>query len=106
MALCAVSCSQKKTRKALLPNISGKPGEVIVVIDRSQWEGILGNAMRDSLECDCPFLPQREPLYTLVNVAPSGFTQMFQLHRISPASSVTASITLPLMNDSGVSKYT
>lgn len=95
MALCAVSCSQKKTRKALLPNISGKPGEVIVVIDRSQWEGILGNAMRDSLECDCPFLPQREPLYNLVNVAPAGFTSMFQIHRNIIIAHVSPEVTEP-----------
>lgn len=95
MAICAVSCNQKKTRKALLPNISGKPGEVIVVIDRSQWEGILGNAMRDSLECDCPFLPQREPLYNLVNVAPAGFTSMFQIHRNIIIAHVSPEVTEP-----------
>ena len=32
MAVCAISCNRSKTRKALLPNISGKPGEIIVVI--------------------------------------------------------------------------
>ena len=95
IALCAISCNQKKTRKALLPNISGKPGEVIVVIDRSQWEGILGNAMRDSLECDCPFLPQREPLYNLVNVAPAGFTSMFQIHRNIIIAHVSPEVTEP-----------
>ena len=79
--LLLISCNENKRREALLPNISGKAGEVIVVIDKGQWEGAVGTALRDSLACDCPFLPQREPLYTLVNVAPGGFTQMFQLHR-------------------------
>ena len=43
LALCAVSCNESKRRKALLPNISGKPGEVIVVINKGDWEGALGN---------------------------------------------------------------
>ena len=80
-ALCAVSCNHNKTRKALLPNISGKPGEIIVVINKGDWEGAPGTVLRDSLACDFPFLPQREPMYDLVNVAPSGFVSMFQVHR-------------------------
>ncbi len=81
IALCAISCNHNKARKALLPNISGRPGEVIVVINKGDWEGAPGTILRDSLACDFPFLPQREPLYDLVNVAPSGFTNMFQIHR-------------------------
>lgn len=94
-AICAISCNQRKTRKALLPNISGKPGEIIVVIDRGDWEGILGSTMRDTLECDCPYLPQKEPLYNLVNVAPSGFTNMFQIHRNIIIANVNPNVTEP-----------
>ncbi len=79
--LALASCNQKKTRKALLPNISGKAGEVIVVIEKGIWEGPVGITLRDSLACDYPFLPQREPMYNLVNVAPVGFTNMFKVHR-------------------------
>lgn len=95
IALCAISCNQKKTRKALLPNISGKPGEVIVVINKGDWEGSLGITMRDSLACDFPFLPQREPMYDLVNVAPSGFASMFQIHRNIIIANVSANVTEP-----------
>ena len=80
-ALAVVSCSETKRKKALLPNISGHAGEVIVVIDRGDWESTVGTTLRDTLAQDCKFLPQREPLYSLVNVAPSGFTNMFQIHR-------------------------
>lgn len=80
-AITVISCSEAKRKQALLPNISGKAGEVIVVIDKGQWEGSVGATLRDSLACECPYLPQREPLYTLADVAPKGFTQMFQLHR-------------------------
>ncbi len=74
-----VSCGH--SGKALLPNVSGKAGEVIVVLDKSEWEGNLGGAVRDLLACDCPWLAQKEPLYSLVNVVPSGFVDMFKVHR-------------------------
>ena len=80
-ALAVISCSESKRKQVLLPNISGKAGEVIVVIDKAQWEGSVGAILRDTLAADCPFLPQREPLYNLVDVSPNGFTQIFKLHR-------------------------
>ena len=73
------SCSG--SGKTLLPNVSGKAGEVIVVIERADWEGALGNEVRDLLACDCPWLYIREPLYSLVNVAPGGFAELFKVHR-------------------------
>lgn len=76
-----ISCNEATRKKALLPNISGKAGEVIVVINKGDWEGTVGTTLRDTLAQDCPFLPQKEPLYTLVDVIPSGFTNIFQLHR-------------------------
>ncbi len=81
VVLALASCNQKKVQKALMPNISGKAGEVIIVIDKGAWEGSVGITLRDSLAADHPFLPQAEPLYTLVNVAPSGFTNLFKVHR-------------------------
>lgn len=48
--------------KPLLPNVSGKAGEVIVVMNKDDWDGNLGAATRDLLASDYPFLPQREPL--------------------------------------------
>lgn len=98
MALTAIgliSCNEAKTRHALLPNISGKAGEVIVVIDKGQWEGAVGSTLRDSLACDYPFLPQREPIYNLVDLAPSGFTQMFQLHRNIIIVNINSDVTEP-----------
>ena len=94
-ALCAVSCNHNKTRKALLPNISGKPGEIIVVINKGDWEGAPGTILRDSLACDFPFLPQREPMYDLVNVAPSGFVSMFQVHRNIIIMNISSDVVEP-----------
>ncbi len=80
LVLTLVSCGNKSTKK-LLPSVSGKAGEILVVMDKTPWEGEPGNAVRELLACDCPYLATREPLYSLVNVVPSNFVNLFQVHR-------------------------
>ena len=78
--ICLAGCSGS-SHKSLLPNVSGKAGEVIVVIEKADWEGALGNEVREVLAMDCPWLYVKEPLYSLVNVAPGGFADLFKVHR-------------------------
>lgn len=80
LALLSIS-SCGGSRKPLLPNVSGKAGEVIVVMEKTDWEGALGNKVREALASDCPWLAQSEPLYSLVNVTPSNFGDLFKVHR-------------------------
>lgn len=80
IAFCASSC-KNAPRGKLLPNVSGKAGEIILVIDRDNWEGNLGSAFREILSGDTPYLAQREPLFTLANVPPGNFNNMFKMHR-------------------------
>lgn len=65
----------------LMPNVSGKAGEVVVVINKGMWEGESGSSLRSFLTQDQPFLPQREPMFDLVNIPHSAFTSIFQTHR-------------------------
>ena len=93
--IALTSCSEEKKRKALMPNISGKAGEVIVVIDKGNWEGAVGTVLRDSLAKETPFLPQREPLFGLVNVPQNAFTNMFQIHRNIIVVNIENTVTEP-----------
>lgn len=83
LALLMVVACKPKDRKTYLPNVSGKAGEVVVVLNKAGWDGNLGQTVRETLGADCPFLPVREPLYTLINVSPSNFesSTMFKVHR-------------------------
>ena len=83
LLICAavLTLASCKNTKVLLPNVSGKAGEIIVVIEKTDWEGNLGGKVRELLACDCPYLAQKEPLYSLVNVAPGGFGDLFKVHR-------------------------
>jgi len=80
LAFSSTSCKTKATGK-LLPNVSGKAGEIVLVIDRENWEGNIGSAFRELLSGDTPYLAQREPLFTLANVPHTSFNNMFKMHR-------------------------
>ena len=77
----AIVTGCKSNNRSLLPNVSGKAGEVMVVIEREDWEGAAGVAIRESLADDTPYLAQREPLFNLSNVPPGSFNNMFKMHR-------------------------
>ncbi len=96
-AFTMISCNQAKTRKSLLPNISGKAGDVMVVMEKGYWEGAPGTTLRDTLARDCDFLPQREPLFSLMDVAPNVFnsSNMFQIHRNIIIVNISPSVTEP-----------
>ena len=93
--LALASCSNQK---ALLPNVSGKAGEVLVVIEKNDWEGALGNATRELLAKDCPFLVMREPLYSLANVTHGGFGNMFKVHRNIVYFDIRPAVTEPAVS--------
>ena len=73
-----ISC---KNGPRLMPSISGKAGEVVVVVNKGYWESDPGIALRSILAIDQPYLPQREPAFTLVNIPENAFTSIFQVHR-------------------------
>lgn len=89
--MCAMSC--KSETKTLLPNVSGKAGEVIIVVGKDSWEGNLGNEIGSLLARDCDYLPQREPLYSLVNLSPAAFSDMFKLHRNIVIFNIDSTVT-------------
>lgn len=94
-ALAVVGCNSKKTSQALLPNVSGKAGEVLVVTEKTNWDGLLGSTVREYLARDCDFLPQREPLYSLVNITPATFTNIFKIHRNLILFNIDPKVTTP-----------
>lgn len=77
------SCGNKapKDRTQYLPNITGNAGEVLIVINKSYWEGELGSTLREILAGEYPYLPQREPVFKLFNATPGGFSGSLMLHR-------------------------
>lgn len=105
MALCIAGCSngdnkdnakkenvkteqpkkaaKKKSKKGfLMPNASGLPYEMLVVMPDDQWERPLGRAVFNVLDTDVPGLPQSERSFRITRVDPSGFnSNMFRIMR-------------------------
>ena len=68
-------------RTSYLKTVTGKAGEIIVVLDKANWDGEVGTALRDVLAKDYPMLPQREPSFTLINITKNAFSDLFKAHR-------------------------
>ncbi len=74
------SCKEKNS-SALLTNVSGKSGEVILVIEPDQWSSEVGEEFRKKLSQAHPALPQSEPMFDLVHIPYNAFTNIFKTHR-------------------------
>ena len=81
--LCSTSCQYyiNKATQTDPSTISGKTGDVLVVISKDYWESPLGQMIQDSLKISYPMLPQPEARFKVNHVANSGFTSMFQIQR-------------------------
>lgn len=65
----------------LLPGITGKAGEVLIVVDQTNWQGELGDSIRSALQEIYPALPQPEPCFDLSSIPTSSFSNLFRYHR-------------------------
>jgi len=74
-----LSCSNDKPIS--LPSSNGRACEVLIVIDKQQWDGHVGDAIRNSFEAEQLGLPQPEPLFDLVSIPEEGFKDMFKKFR-------------------------
>ena len=64
-----------------LPGITGKSGEMVVVMKDPLWDGTLGDTVFSTLSADVYGLPQPEPMFDVVQIRPSAFSSIFQTHR-------------------------
>ena len=74
--------TSKKKKSLLMPNASGLPYEMLVVMDDDQWDRPLGRAVFNVLDSDVPGLPQSERSFRISRVEPDGFnSNMFKIMR-------------------------
>ena len=90
--------SCKDEGKGVHKNITGKSGEVVVVISDKSWEGSPGKVIRKHLAQPHLALPQDEPVFDLIKVPREAFKNIFKTTRniiqtyISPSVDSTAVI--------------
>ena len=77
-----VPAPKAKKKSLLMPNASGLPYEMLVVMGDDQWERPLGRAVYNVLDTDVPGLPQSERSFRITRIAPSAFdSNMFRIMR-------------------------
>jgi hypothetical protein len=80
--LAACSTSEKQ-RVENLPASTGKPGDLLLIMDSVQWNGELGNELRKIFRPEVPGLPREEPLFNLIYVYPrKGYTLLTQIRNL------------------------
>jgi hypothetical protein len=80
MFTALVSCNNSGNT-GLSKNVTGRAGELIVVISEEAWEGKPGKLLRETLAQEHLALPQDEPLFDLVKVQHEGFKSIFKTTR-------------------------
>ncbi len=72
ITMSVMGCDQamKEANKEFMPNAQGAIGEIILVMDSTQWKSQIGSELRQIFHAVVPGLPQDEP--------------QFKLHRVNP----------------------
>ncbi|MEN8247358.1 MAG: DUF4837 family protein [Bacteroidota bacterium] len=71
-----LSCEIDENSSRLLVKSSGKPGEIILLMDSVQWQGSLGDVMRKTLHDDLPGVSRPESLFTVRYIEPTLFNSV------------------------------
>ncbi|MCF8347788.1 MAG: DUF4837 family protein [Bacteroidales bacterium] len=79
--MTSVQCT-RKSGKSNLPRSIGNTSEVMVVLqNQEQWDGIVGQTIREVLGKEQYGLPQVEPLFKLSHIPVTNFSDLFKKHR-------------------------
>jgi hypothetical protein len=79
--IAAFSCKNQKKGTVFLPNVTGKAGEVMVVMENTKWKKIPGETTREKLAKEIIHLPVAEPMFDVFWVSPDGFNKLAKPHR-------------------------
>lgn len=85
-----VSCSNQGTE--MYKNITGKAGEMVVVISKESWEGDPGKLIRETMAQTHLALPQDEPLFDLIDVPHAAFKDIFRSTRNIIQTSISGNV--------------
>lgn len=76
-----LSCDDKPKKRSLAAS-SGLVNTVKVVVDKEQWQGLVGDALRKVLAAPVDGLPREEPSFAIDQIEPDGFTGFQKESRI------------------------
>lgn len=77
LLLLLASCKKEQ----FIPQASGRPYEVLVVLDNKLWNAPAGRALFDILDTDVPCLPQSERSFHITQIEPKDLSANFSIFR-------------------------
>ncbi len=84
------SCSNNG--QVIHKNITGKSGELVVVISKESWAGPTGKLIRETLAQPHVGLPQDEPIFDVIDVPHSAFKDIFKSTRNILQTSISVNV--------------
>lgn len=78
--LLLISCTNGN-KEVTLPSSSGAINDVLVVMDDSMWKGEVGDSVRNILAAPVLGLPQEETQFSITQVTPKTFNNLFKTNR-------------------------
>ncbi len=81
LALLIISSSCSNDATIMRKKVTGKAGELIIVVPRPTWDGEIGSNLRKVLAQPQLALPQDEPIFDLIDVPPMAFKEIFKTSR-------------------------
>lgn len=83
LSLITACNRSEESRVENLPGATGKPGDMILIMDSIQWKGELGSELRKIFKQEVPGLPREEPLFNVIYVYPrKGYTLLTQIRNL------------------------
>lgn len=81
IALTFSACKDSDGRKSMLQSVSGSTNELMVILPKAQWDGPVGDSIKQFFGQPQIGLPQGEPVFDLINLPPSNFERNVKSHR-------------------------
>ncbi|NJO88596.1 MAG: DUF4837 family protein [Chloroflexia bacterium] len=65
----------------LWPNATGKPGELLLIVDDNKWSSPVGDSLKEVFRSEVYGLPQSEPMFDIIQIPNNAFSKLFETHR-------------------------
>jgi hypothetical protein len=65
----------------LWPNATGKPGEMLLIVDDNKWSSPVGDSLKEVFRREVYGLPQPEPMFDIIQIPNKAFSKLFETHR-------------------------
>jgi len=92
LSSCDTTSKQGGMSGRIMPSITGGAGEVLVVMDKFNWDNNAGSLLQDILKEELAGLPQSEPLFDVIQITAASFDNFFKFHRSIVLTTIEAGL--------------